>query len=83
MQFPIFAVVATFLTTTASAQATYEVANYLSVCQQGNNLFCSGNTSVCPKGKTDTFDAKATAANEAACKGLKYGDSCDQTIACV
>ncbi|KAE9574282.1 hypothetical protein COL154_010142 [Colletotrichum chrysophilum] len=86
MQFPTFAVLA--LAAVASAASvpratTYETANYLSVCQQGTNLFCTGNTGVCQRGKTDTFDAKATKDNEDACKGLKRGDSCTQTVACV
>ncbi|KAL0936032.1 uncharacterized protein CTRU02_208247 [Colletotrichum truncatum] len=81
MQFPIIAIIS--MAAVASAATTYETANYLSVCTQGNNLFCTGNTQVCPKGKTDTFDAKATKANEEACKGRKQNDSCTQTIACV
>ncbi|KAK1709984.1 hypothetical protein CaCOL14_011825 [Colletotrichum acutatum] len=83
MQFPTFAVLASIMVAGASAQTTYETANYLSVCQQGTNLFCTGNTGVCQKGKTDTFDAKATKANEDSCKGLKRGDGCTQTVACV
>ncbi|WYZ38395.1 hypothetical protein EsH8_III_000309 [Colletotrichum jinshuiense] len=83
MQFPTFFVLGSIMAAVASAQTTYETANYLSVCQQGNNLFCTGNTGVCPRGKTDTFDDKATKANEDSCKGLKRGDSCVQTVACV
>jgi hypothetical protein len=83
MQFPIFAVLAGLMAAVASAETTYETANYLSVCQQGNTLFCTGNTNVCPSGKTDTFDEKATKANEDACNGLKRNDSCTQTVACV
>ncbi|KAF3805683.1 putative aldehyde dehydrogenase FUS7 [Colletotrichum gloeosporioides] len=84
--FPTFAVLA--LAAVASAASvpratTYETANYLSVCQQGTNLFCTGNTGVCQRGKTDTFDAKATKENEVACERLKRGDSCTQTVACV
>lgn len=65
-----------------SRACTYETAQYLSVCQQGEKLFCTGDTNVCPSGKTDTFDAKATAANEAACEGLTMSASCKITVAC-
>lgn len=61
---------------------TYETAQYLSVCQQGENLFCTGDVNICPSGKTDTFDAKATSANEAACEGLTMSASCKITVAC-
>lgn len=64
------------------ASCTYETATYVSVCNQGNTLFCTGNTNVCPSGKTDTFDAKATSANEAACEGLSANAGCTQTVAC-
>ena len=37
---------------------------------------------MCPSGKTDTFDAKATKANEDSCVGLRGGDGCTQTVAC-
>lgn len=61
---------------------TYETAQYASICQQGNNLFCTGDVNICPSGKTDTFDAKATSANEAACAGLTMSASCKITVAC-
>lgn len=61
---------------------TYETANYASVCQKGTNAFCTGNVNVCQKGKTDTFDAKATKANEDSCASLQQGENCVQTIAC-
>lgn len=66
----------------APRQCTYATAQYLSICQQGVNLFCTGDTNICPSGKTDTFDAKATAANEAACSGLTVSSSCMITVAC-
>ncbi|KAF9869775.1 hypothetical protein CkaCkLH20_12818 [Colletotrichum karsti] len=81
MQFSNIIVLA--MAAVASAATTYETANYLSVCQQGNTLFCTGNVNVCQRGKTDTFDAKATKANEDACKGLERGASCTQTVGCV
>lgn len=66
---------------------TYVTSDDVSSCQQGINLFCTGNTGgtarICGNGKTDTFDAKATKDNEDACKGLKREDRCIQTIACV
>lgn len=83
MQVPTVAVLTSILAAVASAATTYETANYLSVCQQGDNLFCTGNTNVCRAGTTDTFDDTATKANEDACKGLSRGDSCTQTVACV
>ncbi|KAF6794603.1 hypothetical protein CMUS01_15996 [Colletotrichum musicola] len=83
MQFSSFTLFISVMAAAVSAQTTYETANYLSVCQQGNTLFCTGNVNVCQRGKTDTFDAKATKANENACKGLKRGDSCTQTVGCV
>lgn len=61
---------------------TYATAHYISVCQQGENLFCTGDVNVCPSGKTDTFDAKATSANEAACEGLTLSAGCKITVAC-
>lgn len=83
MQFPTLALLASIMAATVSAQeCSYEYANYLSVCNQGDNLFCSGNINACPSGKTDTFDETATKANEDACVGLSAGDSCKQTIAC-
>lgn len=90
MQFPIFLTMA-FATAIFAAPSerlntratcTYETANYLSVCKQGNNVFCGGNTNVCPSGKTDTFDTKATEANEASCSDIAVGESCVQTVAC-
>lgn len=83
MQFPTLTLLASIMAVAASAQeCSYEYANYLSVCNQGDNLFCSGNINACPKGKTDTFDETATKENEKACVGLSAGDSCQQTIAC-
>lgn len=83
MQFPTLALLASIMAAAVSAQeCSYEYANYLSVCNRGDNLFCSGNINACPRGKTDTFDETATKANEEACVGLSAGDSCTQTIAC-
>ncbi|PVH85732.1 hypothetical protein DL98DRAFT_650693 [Cadophora sp. DSE1049] len=53
------------------AQCTYETASYVSVCIQGVNLFCTGDTGICPRGKTESKDDVATKANEAACVGLE------------
>lgn len=61
---------------------TYETASYLSQCQKGDTLFCTGNTNVCQSGKTDTFDSSATKANEESCAGSEQGANCVQTIAC-
>lgn len=62
---------------------SYATGSYLSVCAQGNDLFCTGNTGVCSaKDGVDTFDDKATAANVVACNGLKAGEGCVQTVAC-
>lgn len=83
MQFPTLALLASIMAAAVSAQeCSYQTANYLSVCNRGNNLFCSGNTNVCPSGKTDTFDETATKANEEACLDRSAGDSCTQTVAC-
>lgn len=81
MQPSTLLILAAAAATGLAQSCTYETANYLSVCQQGNNLFCTGNTGVC-SGKTDTFDEQATIANEDACAGLSRGDSCIQTVAC-
>lgn len=61
---------------------TYTTADYNSMCKAGEYLFCSGNTNLCPSGKTDTFDDTATAANEEACAGGEYNQPCTQTVAC-
>lgn len=82
MQLTTLLVLAASAATGLAQSCTYETANYLSVCQQGTNLFCTGNTGVCQQGKTDTFDETATTANEDACAGLSRGDSCVQTVAC-
>ncbi|KAG8162050.1 hypothetical protein KVR01_007815 [Diaporthe batatas] len=83
MQFPTLALLASIMAAAASAQeCSHEVANYVSVCTQGDNLFCSGNTNVCASGKTDSFDEAATKANEEACVGLSAGEGCTQTVAC-
>lgn len=63
-------------------KCTYKTANYLSQCKIGDTLFCTGNTLICPSGKTDTFDTKATQANEDVCAGKSENDSCTQTVAC-
>ncbi|KAG8167927.1 hypothetical protein KVR01_003616 [Diaporthe batatas] len=59
-------VLAASAATGLAQSCTYQAASYLSVCQQGNNLFCTGNTGVCSN-STDTFDEQATIANEDAC----------------
>ncbi|KAL1872398.1 hypothetical protein Daus18300_004368 [Diaporthe australafricana] len=82
MQLTTLLVLATSAAAGLAQSCTYETANYLSVCQQGNNLFCSGNTNICTAGTTDTFDDTATKANEHSCAGLSRGDSCVQTVAC-
>ncbi|KAI3397816.1 hypothetical protein diail_10349 [Diaporthe ilicicola] len=82
MQLTTLLVLAASAATGLAESCKYETASYLSVCQQGNNLFCSGNTNVCTAGTTDTFDDTATKANEDACAGLNRGDNCVQTVAC-
>lgn len=92
MQFSLFTTIVTLAVGASVASAgvagpraekcTYETANYLSQCKIGNNLFCTGNTLVCGSGKTDTFDTKATQANEDVCAGKSENDSCTQTVAC-
>lgn len=67
---------------TRQSSCTYETAQYASVCQKGETVFCTGNVNVCPSGKTDTFDEKATKANEEACASLQQNQNCVQTIAC-
>lgn len=61
---------------------TYVQASYLSMCARGENVFCSGNTNVCPQGISDSFDAYATKQNEGSCENLSPGTGCMQTIAC-
>lgn len=87
--FTIFALAATTLAAPALDLAPrtcngYSTGSYLSVCRIGDaGLFCGGNVGICPSASgVDTFDATATAANEAACVGLKAGVNCVQTVAC-
>lgn len=86
--FTLFALAATTLAAPASnidlapRACSYATGNYLSVCQQGDTLFCTGNVNICPAGSSEGFDATATAANEEACKGLSLGEGCVQTKAC-
>ncbi|TDZ26025.1 hypothetical protein C8034_v009012 [Colletotrichum sidae] len=82
MQFPTLALIATLMAGSASAAITYSKASYVSVCTQGENLFCTGDVNICPKGSREFVDAKATKANEEACKGLKRNDGCVVTHAC-
>ncbi|KAK2009014.1 hypothetical protein LZ32DRAFT_661620 [Colletotrichum eremochloae] len=71
MQFSILALLTFTMTITVSASTT-TTAN--GNCRQGQNLFCGADSDVCPPDQKDTFDAKATKANEDACKGLQAGD---------
>lgn len=66
----------------APRACTYEKGSYVSVCQQGQNLFCTGDKNICPSGKKESIDTQATSANEAACVGKKRGDGCTITVAC-
>lgn len=61
---------------------TYVQASYMSSCARGENVFCTGNTNVCPSGVTDSFDAYATKQNEGSCENVSPGTGCMQTIAC-
>lgn len=79
------------LAQTAPEGCQYEVNNYASSCEQGDNLFCSAGvldaSSLCSRNPTiaaltGSLDAYATTENEAACSGLSAGNSCFQTILC-
>lgn len=65
------------------AGCEYTIRAITSVCIQGTNLFCSGNTNVCASlGKKDSLDAKATSTNELVCQQKKLGQPCGQTTRC-
>lgn len=74
------------LAATALAQdkkCTYTPGSYTSVCQQGNNLFCTGNVNTgCETPKVGSIDAHATDLNVKSCVGKKKGDGCDQYFCC-
>lgn len=59
----------------------YKTKSEVSWCMQGQNVFCQGAPDACESGGNQ-FDAKATTANEDACKGLEEGEYCTQTIMC-
>ncbi|TEA21662.1 hypothetical protein C8034_v003622 [Colletotrichum sidae] len=67
----------------AGAGATVSAGNEKApgFCNIGVNAFCTNfQVPACRDGKAATFNAAATSANEAACKGKKNNDSCTQTF---
>ncbi|TQN69576.1 hypothetical protein CSHISOI_05955 [Colletotrichum shisoi] len=84
MQLPTFALLTSMMLVTVSAES-YKKNTVTAVCVTGNTLFCSagnGNGGTCGGNNPDKFDKTATDANEAACKGKKLADHCEQTVLC-
>ena len=75
-------IILAMVSSTMAADCSYATGSYVSVCTQGVNLFCTGDTGICPRGMTESKDDVATKANEDACVGLKQNDGCTVTVMC-
>lgn len=69
--------------TPADPKCKYVPISWTSVCNQGNNLFCTGNADTgCQTPKVGSTDVYATELNEISCDDKKKGEGCYQYHCC-